>query len=50
MDERDEGEAGPRPRRDADDRRERLAKVVDRLAERFGDDVVRPASLLRPPS
>ena len=31
-------------------RRERLAKVVDRLAERFGDDVVRPASLLRPPS
>jgi DNA polymerase-4 len=31
-------------------RRERLARVVDRLAERFGDDVVRPASLLRPPS
>ncbi|MBM3219814.1 MAG: DNA polymerase IV [Candidatus Rokubacteria bacterium] len=30
-------------------RRERLAKVVDGLAERFGDDVVRPASLLRPP-
>ena len=31
-------------------RREQLARVVDRLAERFGDDVVRPASLLRPPS
>jgi DNA polymerase-4 len=30
-------------------RRERLARVVDGLAERFGDDVVRPASLLRPP-
>jgi DNA polymerase-4 len=30
-------------------RRERLARVVDRLAERFGDDVVRPASVLRPP-
>ena len=30
-------------------RRERLARVVDHLAERFGDDVVRPASLLRPP-
>jgi len=29
-------------------RRERLARVVDGLAERFGDDVVRPASLLRP--
>jgi DNA polymerase-4 len=28
-------------------RRERLAKVVDGLAERFGDDVVRPASILR---
>jgi DNA polymerase-4 len=28
-------------------RRERLARVVDSLAERFGDDVVRPASLLR---
>jgi len=31
-------------------RRERLARVVDRLAKRFGDDVVRPASLLDPPS
>jgi DNA polymerase-4 len=31
-------------------RRERLARVVDRLAKRFGDDVVRPASLLEPPS
>jgi DNA polymerase-4 len=30
-------------------RRERLAKVVDSLAARFGDDVVRPASVLRPP-
>jgi DNA-binding transcriptional LysR family regulator len=30
-------------------RRERLARVVDRLAKRFGDDVVRPASLLEPP-
>ena len=30
-------------------RRERLARVVDRLAKRFGDDVVRPASLLDPP-
>src|SRR5205823_9844662 len=30
-------------------RREKLAKVVDGLAERFGDDVVKPASLLRPP-
>src|SRR5438552_3979212 len=29
-------------------RRERLARIVDGLAERFGDDVVRPASLLRP--
>jgi DNA polymerase-4 len=28
-------------------RRERLARVVDGLAERFGDDVVRPASLIR---
>ncbi len=27
-------------------RRERLAHVVDRLARRFGDDVVKPASLL----
>src|SRR6185312_12855231 len=27
-------------------RRERLAHVVDRLAKRFGDDVVKPASLL----
>jgi DNA polymerase-4 len=27
-------------------RRERLARVVDGLAERFGDDIVRPASLL----
>jgi DNA polymerase-4 len=31
-------------------RRERLARVIDGLAERFGGDVVRPASLLRPPS
>jgi DNA polymerase-4 len=30
-------------------RRERLAKVVDSLAARYGDDVVRPASVLRPP-
>jgi len=30
-------------------RRERLARVVDGLAARFGDDVVRPASLLPPP-
>jgi DNA polymerase-4 len=30
-------------------RRERLARVVDGLAARFGDHVVRPASLLRPP-
>jgi len=29
-------------------RREKLAKVVDGLAQRFGDDVVRPASLLPP--
>jgi DNA polymerase IV len=29
-------------------RRERLAHVVDRLARRFGDDVVKPASLLDP--
>ncbi|MBI1735953.1 MAG: DNA polymerase IV [Candidatus Rokubacteria bacterium] len=29
-------------------RRERLAHVVDRLAQRFGDDVVKPASLLDP--
>jgi DNA polymerase-4 len=29
-------------------RRERLAHVVDRLAKRFGDDVVKPASLLEP--
>jgi DNA polymerase-4 len=29
-------------------RRERLARAVDGLAERFGNDVVRPASLLRP--
>jgi DNA polymerase-4 len=28
-------------------RRERLARVVDGLAARFGDDVVRPASMLR---
>ena len=27
-------------------RRERLAHIVDRLAQRFGDDVVKPASLL----
>ena len=31
-------------------RRERLAHVVDRLARRFGDDIVKPASLLDPPS
>lgn len=30
-------------------RRERLSKVVDGLAARFGDDVIRPASVLRPP-
>ena len=30
-------------------RREKLARVVDGLAERFGDDIVRPASLIRPP-
>lgn len=30
-------------------RRERLARVIDRLAKRFGDDIVRPASLLEPP-
>ena len=30
-------------------RREKLARVVDGLARRFGDDVVRPASLLPPP-
>ena len=29
-------------------RRERLARVVDGLAARFGDDVVRPASIVRP--
>jgi DNA polymerase-4 len=29
-------------------RRERLAHVVDRLVRRFGDDVVKPASLLDP--
>jgi DNA polymerase IV len=29
-------------------RRERLARVVDGLAQRFGDGVVRPASVLRP--
>jgi DNA polymerase IV len=30
-------------------RRERLARALDRLAERFGEDSVRPASLLTPP-
>ena len=30
-------------------RRERLARVVDRLAARFGGDVIRPASVLGPP-
>ncbi|HYE93849.1 MAG TPA: DNA polymerase IV [Terriglobales bacterium] len=30
-------------------RRERLAKVVDGLAARFGDEVIRPASVLPPP-
>jgi DNA polymerase-4 len=30
-------------------RREKLARVVDGLAARFGGDVVRPASLLPPP-
>lgn len=30
-------------------RRERLSKVLDGLAARFGDDVIRPASVLRPP-
>jgi len=30
-------------------RRERLARALDRLAERFGEDSVRPASLLAPP-
>jgi hypothetical protein len=29
-------------------RRERLARAVDRLAARFGDTTVRPASLLGP--
>jgi DNA polymerase-4 len=29
--------------------RERLAKALDQLAERFGEDSVRPASLLSPP-
>ncbi len=30
-------------------RRERLARALDRLAERFGENSVRPASLLTPP-
>jgi DNA polymerase-4 len=30
-------------------RRERLSKLVDGLVARFGDDVIRPASVLRPP-
>jgi len=30
-------------------RRERLSRALDRLAERFGEDSVRPASLLAPP-
>ena len=35
MDERDEGQAGPRPQRDADGRRERLAKAMrDNLKRR----------------
>ena len=35
MGERDEGQAGPRPQHDADDRRERLAKAMrDNLKRR----------------
>jgi hypothetical protein len=29
-------------------RRERLARVVDGIAERFGADAIRPAALVRP--